>query len=105
MSKTLPPIPPNFGKKDPYPPKQNSQTKQNPPNQKKKGKDHNKREGFDDEYFNKDVIIHDDKGMQIKAKVYKTSKFWLMLKTEDGKSIFMNKAYIRYIELPNQQQK
>ncbi len=38
MSKTLPPIPPNFGKKDPYPPKQNQQTKQNQQKQKKKGK-------------------------------------------------------------------
>ncbi|AON96502.1 hypothetical protein ATV_gp24 [Bicaudavirus pozzuoliense] len=65
----------------------------------------NTREDFDGYYFNKNVVICDDKGQKITAKVYKTSKYWLMLKTSDGKTIFMNKAFIKSIELAEEEEK
>ncbi|AON96437.1 hypothetical protein [Acidianus two-tailed virus 2] len=63
----------------------------------------NTRKDFDGYYFNKNVIICDDKDQKIAAKVCKTSKYWLMLKTSNGKTIFMNKAFIKSIELAEEE--
>ncbi|MCY0883265.1 MAG: hypothetical protein OWQ50_05580 [Acidianus infernus] len=51
------------------------------------------------------MIICDDKDQKIAAKICKTSKYWLMLETSDRKTIFMNKAFIKSIELADEKEK
>jgi len=50
------------------------------------------REGFDDEWLDKDVEVEQVKGM-IRGKVVGVSKYWLKI-TTDGQTLYVNKAYV-----------
>jgi hypothetical protein len=50
------------------------------------------REGFDDEWLDKDVEVEQVKGM-IRGKVVGVSKYWLKIAV-DGQTLYINKAYV-----------
>jgi hypothetical protein len=50
------------------------------------------REGFDDEWLDKDVEVEQVKGM-IRGKVVGVSKYWLKMAV-DGHIFYVNKAYV-----------
>jgi len=54
------------------------------------------RDGFDDEWLDKDVEVEQVKGM-IRGKVVGVSKYWLKIAV-DGQTIYVNKAFILSIK-------
>ncbi|WP_054857890.1 hypothetical protein [Vulcanisaeta sp. JCM 16159] len=71
------------------------------PEEKKKEERRGYRDSFDDEYLNKVITIMMDDGKAITAQLVAFSKYWLKVVTMDGKLIYINKAYVKTIEISN----
>ncbi len=79
--------------------KQNSQgpPRQRPPRPPRQGPQVKQKDGFDDEWVGRHVVILLSNGKELRGMLVDSSRYWLKIMDVNKNTLYINKAYVIHI--------
>ena len=55
---------------------------------------------FSEEYVGRQVVVTMDDGTAVEGVIVEARRYWFKVKTSEGRTVYVNKAFVKAIEVP-----